>query len=326
MSISVVRNAAVTVAVHNQIGVSKTTSDVATHQFTAALATESAVLSLSDADVKGFFDSNPNQSQIASEAVRLGMNEDQMLQAMQIGGYGGGDSVALKAGIDSYVSDLGNGCTWGASGALTVSKAQVQNVSPTATNAMPATSEILVFYDSHPNSQQVMDRVKLLGLNPAQLVQFEATGAGLNLKDVHADVLEAKYVDAANRLGTDIGGNNSGGWTSYFSPTMGRAITKTEIQDFFSKMPSKSDIFKKASELGLGVGAVHNMMVSVGAATASKVGEGNANHAKLFYELYRGDNGYVMDKSGHIVAGAGLEYVLNDSQTIGTWTPKTVGV
>jgi hypothetical protein len=57
------------------------------------------------------------------------------------------------------------------------------------------------------------------------------------------------YVDAASSLGTDIGGGKNGGWTSYFSPTLGRAATKSEIQTFFASNPSQSQIFQKAADL-----------------------------------------------------------------------------
>ena len=46
------------------------------------------------------------------------------------------------------------------------------------------------------------------------MLQLQATRIGMNMKQISAPVLETMFVDAANRLGTDIGGGAHGGWTS----------------------------------------------------------------------------------------------------------------
>jgi hypothetical protein len=130
------------------------------------------------------------------------------------------------------------------------------------------------------------------------------------------------YVDSANRLGTDIGGGKNGGWTSYFSPTLGRAINKSEMQAFFAGKPSQSQIFQKASELGLGVSAVNNMMIGLGITKAQDM---NSAYAQMDFSLFQGKDNYSLDQYGHIVPGGGKVFVGNADGSVGSWVPRSVG-
>ncbi len=270
----------------------------------------------SDAEVKAFFAGKPTAQQIADKAATLGLTEDQIAQAMTVGGFGGGSETALKTQIESFVANAGNDYAWDASGVLKAAKSDVQGVS--TDKAMPAAADIKAFYATCPTDAQVTAKVKSLGLNAAQMVQFQATGIGMNMSQISAPVLETMYVDAANRLGTDIGGGKNGGWTSYFSPTLGRAVNKSEMQNFFATNPSQSQIFQKASELGLGVGAVNNMMIGLGVTKADNM---NSAYAGMDIALYRGTDGYSLDQQGHIVAGGGHVWVGSDDS--GMWRPRT---
>ena len=265
-----------------------------TRQSNATFASTLAQLSngtpYTDAEVKRFFAGNPSAEQIASKAASLGLTKDQVAKAMTVGGYGPTSDAELRSQIDSFVATVGNGYTWDTRGALRAVK----------TNAQGATPD------------------KSLGLNAAQLVQFQATGMGMDMNKISAHVLETMYVDAANRLGTDIGGGPHGGWTAYFSPTQGRTVTKSEMQAFFATNPSQSQIFQKASELGLGVSAVNNMMVGLGLTNAQDM---YSAHAQMDMALFRGDAGYSLDQYGHIVAGGGK--VWSGTANSGTWLPRT---
>jgi hypothetical protein len=274
-----------------------------------------------DAEVRAFFASKPGTQQIASKAASLGLNEDQIAHAMAVGGYGNADTDALKTGIENFVADLGNGYAWDTTGGLVAAKSTIQSAPP-ADKVMPAAESIKAFYATNPSDAQVTDKVKALGLNAGQMVQFQATGIGMNMNQISAPVLETMFVDAANRLGTDIGGGKFGGWTSYFSPTLGRAITKSEIQTFLSTNPNQSNIFQKASELGLGVAAVNNMMVGMG---TTRPENANKAYGQMDMSLYQGTDGYSLDQYGHIVAGGGNTFVLNADGISGSWIPKSLG-
>jgi len=270
----------------------------------------------SDADVRAFFAGKPTAQQIADKAATLGLTEDQIAQAMTVGGYGGDSAAALKTQIDSFVANSGNGYAWDSGGVLKTAKSSVQGAS--TEKAMPAAADIKAFYATCPTDAQVTAKVKSLGLNAAQMVQFQATGIGMNMSQISAPVLESMYVDAANRLGSDIGGGKNGAWTSYFSPTLGRAVTKSEMQSFFSTNPSQSKIFQKASELGLGVGAVNNMMIGLGITKAESM---NSAYGAMDTALYQGTDGYSLDQYGHIVAGGGHVWV--GTADSGSWRPRT---
>ncbi len=213
----------------------------------------------------------------------------------------------------------------------TVSQTISAKVAPAATSsgagdsasakAIPSAADLRAFYATGPTDAQVAAKAKALGLDAAQMVQAEVTGQGLVMGNVNPVVLETMYVDAANRLGQDIGGNAHGAWTSYFSPTLGRAITKSEIQDFFSKNPTQSQIFAKASELGLGVGAVNNMMVGIGVTSPDAAA---SKYYQMAHSLYMGADGYSTDAAGHIVAGGGNNYAwAGDASGGGKWVLKT---
>jgi hypothetical protein len=275
---------------------------------------------LPDSAIKDFFAGNPSKDQIADEAVALGLNEIQIMQAMLVGGYGGRDTKALKADIDDFVSDPNSGCSWAIDGTLIGSK--VVSQSSTAAQgavAMPSSSDISAFYATNPTEQQVTNKAKALGLNPAQLLQFEVAGEGMDMSKVSSHVLESRYVEAANRLGVDIGGGKHGGWTSYFSPTLGRAVTKTEMQEFFASKPSQSQIFQQAANLGLGLHAVNNMMNGLGMPDVDTTSGTRLN--KMDTSLYQGKDGFSIDQYGHIVSGGGKHFVSNADGSSGSWEP-----
>lgn len=285
--------------------------------FAATLTQASNGTRYTDAEVKNFFAGKPSAQQIADKAAELGLTEDQIAKAMSVGGLGTAGDPALRDQIESFVANANNGYAWNTQGVLTAApKSTTQGAS--TDKAMPAAADIKAFYATNPTDAQVTAKVKSLGLNAAQMVQFQATGIGMNMSQISAPVLETMYVDAANRLGTDIGGGKNGGWTSYFSPNLGRAVTKNEMQTFFATNPSQSQIFQKASELGLGVSAVNNMMIGLG---LTKVENMNSAYANMDMSLYRGTEGYSLDQYGHIVSGGGHVWV--GTADSGTWRQRT---
>ncbi|MES2582819.1 MAG: hypothetical protein V4627_08895 [Pseudomonadota bacterium] len=287
--------------------------------FATTLANVGNGTNYSDEDVIKFFSTRPSSQQIAATAANLGLNEEQIARAMVVGKFVDEDTTSLKDHIQSFVSDLQSGYTWDKDGALAV-KSTIQGTATPTDKVMPSAESIKTFYATKPTDAQITAKVKALGLNAAQMVQFQATGIGMNVRQISAHVLETMFVDASNRLGTDIGGGKHGGWTSYFSPTLGRAITKSEIQTFFSGNPSQSQIFQKAAELGLGVAAVNNMMVGAG---ITKPESASKAHGSMDFALYRGDDGYSLDQYGHIVAGGGHVSVDNPDGIGSTWVLRS---
>lgn len=82
----------------------------------------------SDQQIKDFFASNPNGDQIASEAARLGLNQDQIASAMQIGGAAGSAQDAHNQ-INTYMGSTNPGAyAWGANGGAQA--AQQPNTQP----------------------------------------------------------------------------------------------------------------------------------------------------------------------------------------------------
>lgn len=273
-----------------------------------------------DDEVKRFFAGKPTARQIADKAASLGLTEDQIAKAMTVGGFEGSKDDALKTQIEGYVANASNGFAWDANGVLTTAKSTAQ-AAAASEKVMPAAQDIKSFYAGRPTEAQVTAKVKALGLNAAQMVQFQATGIGMDMGKISAPVLETMYVDAANRLGTDIGGGKNGGWTSYFSPTLGRAINKGEMQTFFAGKPTQSQIFQKASELGLGVSAVNNMMIGLGITRAADM---NSAYAQMDFNLFQGKDNYSLDQYGHIVAGGGKVFVPGTGGG-GSWEPRSTG-
>lgn len=288
--------------------------------FASALTSASNQTGHSDAEVKKFFASNPSKQQIADQAVALRLNESQVMQAMQIGGFHGSTSANLKAEIDSYVGSPSNGYSWGTNGVLVSSKPGMGRETAATDKVLPAEAEMKAFYATNPTPEQITAKAKAQGLNPAQFVQAEVARQGMNMSQVCSHVLETMYVDAAQRLGVDVG--PQGAWNSYFSPSLGRAISATEIQSFFSTAPSQAQIFRQASEWGLGLGAVTNMTRALGI-PQSDAAYGSLNN-KMHASLFLGSGGYSLDRYDRIVAGGGHQLV-NNSDGSGTWVPKAAG-
>lgn len=287
--------------------------------FAATFASIGNGTAYSDQEVREFFAKQPSLQQVADKAASLGLNEEQIARALLVGKYVDVDTPALKNQIEGFVSDPRNGYAWDANGALSF-KSTIQGTAAPAEKVMPSAESIKAFYATKPTDAQVTAKVKALGLNAAQMVQFQVTGIGMNINQISAHVLETMFVDASNRLGTDIGGGKHGGWTSYFSPTLGRAITKNEIQTFFAGNPSQTEIFRKAADLGLGVAAVNNMMVGAGVTAPEGA---NKAYGRMDFALYRGDDGYSLDRYGHIVAGGGHVSVDNPDGNGSTWVLRT---
>jgi hypothetical protein len=279
-----------------------------------------------DDEVKGFFASKPNQQQIANQAAALNLTEDQIVRAMQVGGYECSDAGQLKSGIEAFAADPKNGFSWNTNGALSASKAVAQGTVALSEKAMPSAADVKAFFDTAPSDAQLTAKIRSLGLNAAQTVQFRVAGTGLDIMQIPASALESWYADGAKRVGEDVGGGMNigslnGGWTSCFSPTLGRAVSKTELQEFFSKNPSTSEIFQKASSLGVGLTAINTVMVGMGKLDSYKAAL--SNYAEMDFSLYQGKNGYSVDQLGHIVAGGGHRLVLAADGVTGTWVPIT---
>jgi hypothetical protein len=293
-----------------------------TDTFASLLSTAGNGTPFSDDEVKKFFSANPSVQQIADKAVSLGLTKDQMVKAMQVGGYAGGDAATLKAGIDSFVTNSKNTYAWNGYGVLTSNPNSSNGGSSGGALAdKVSAATIRAFYATNPTQQQITAKAKELGLSAAQLVQAEVIGEGMDISTVSAHVLESRYVDAAQRLGTDIGSTN-GAWTSYFSPTLGRAVTKSEMQAFFNSNPSQSQIFQRAADLGLGIGAVNNMMRGLGITQSNEAA--NTKFHQMDMSLFQGSDGYRLDQYGHIVAGGGKVFVPDpNGGSGGSWQPRT---
>lgn len=297
----------------------KATAASATRTFTDALAALASNVGISSSDVSNFFAQAPSAEKIADTASSLGLTKDQVTQFLDFAAYGGTDHTARASAVDSFLAQHADTYATDAQGKLSALTGKAQAAATNSEKAMPAAADIKAFYASRPTENQETAKAKALGLNAAQFVQFRVIGNGLDVQKISAPVLETMFVDSANRLGQDIGGGTHGGWTSYFAPNLGRAVTKEEISNFFATNPSQAQIFQKASELGLSASAINNMMVGVG---LTKAQDANKAYAAMNFALYKGTDGYSMDTYGHIVTGGGHISVDNGDSS-STWVPYT---
>lgn len=293
----------------------KTASTNAATTFSATLESLASSIGVTSSDVRQFFAQAPDATTIAQRAASLGLTKEQVTQFLDQAAYGGADHSARVQAVESFLSDHASSFKTDTQGRV-VSQATKATVAANANEkAMPAAADIKAFFASRPTEDQVTAKAKALGLNAGQFVQFRVIGGGMDIQAVSAPVLETLFVDSANRLGQDIGGGKHGGWTSYYAPKLGRAITKDEISSFFATNPSRSEIFKKSAELGLSVSAVNNMMVGIG---ITKSEDANKAYATMDYALYKGTDGFSKDAYGHIVAGGGhIERFNSDGSS--TW-------
>lgn len=294
--------------------------------FSDALSSAGNGTRYTDAEVKQFFAGKPSTDQIARQAADLGLSETQVMLAMQVAGYGGSDEAALKAGIDGYVADVSHGYAWDTNGSLVdarIVKTATQGATKADDKAMPSEQSIKAFFATGPSEAEQTAWAKKLGLSPAQMVQAQVTGNGVPMSQMHTHVLESMYVAAAKSMGADIGGKSegmggsNGGWTSYFSPTLGRAIGPDEIKQFFGSNPTQAQIFQKASQLGLGVSAINNMMAGQGMPLTDPIAGSAFN--RMAMSLYQGTDGYSTDQQGHIVAGGSKTYAANPDGSGNSW-------
>lgn len=288
-------------------------------RFSDALATIAASVGVTSNDVKQFFAQSPSADTIAHTATRLGLNKDEVTQFLDFAAYGGPDHAARASAVESFMQQHAQQF-----GIVSNGKIQAHNNKAVAAGtgdekALPNEADIRAFYATAPTDHQITDKAKALGLDAARFVQFQAIGTGMDLQKVSAPVLETMFVESANRLGEDIGGGANGGWTSYYAPKLGRAVSSSEVADFFASNPTKAEIFKKASEYGWSVSAVNNMMVGMG---LTKPDEYNKTFAEMDFALYTGDYGYSMDAYGHIIEGGGHVSVESPDGS-STWVPYT---
>ncbi len=287
--------------------------------FSDALTYELTDASVSASDVRRFFASNPSSEQIADQASKLHLNKDQIVKTLAAVGYSEGDGATLTSQVERYIAEAGADYRWDSEGRLSKMEKFGNGGVVGSEKAMPAVADIKVFFASNPSEKQVTEKAKALGLSASQMVKFQATGMGVDVTQMSAHVLETLFTQSAEKLGENIGGGAHGGWTSYFSPTLGRAVTKTEMQDFFSKKPDQGQIFQKAASLGLGVGAVNNMMQGLGILEDQSVYGSRYN--QMATSLYQGRDGYSLDERGRIVSGGGKQFVANADGS-GSWTSK----
>lgn len=83
----------------------------------ALMMATAAHAQISDQQIKDFFAGNPTPDQIASAASDLGMNVNQIAEAMAIANYGSNLASREKA-IKEWVGNQNNGYSWGAGGQL----------------------------------------------------------------------------------------------------------------------------------------------------------------------------------------------------------------
>lgn len=145
MSISNIQSAALssTVVGNFQAGDANTGDGKGVSSFSSALAVQLGNTRISVEDVKKFFDAKPSASQIADQAASLGLNEEQVVSAMTVGGYGGGDAASLRAGIDRYVSGSGSNYSWAADGALIASNSLSPSLATAVSSDSPLTGSAI---------------------------------------------------------------------------------------------------------------------------------------------------------------------------------------
>lgn len=287
--------------------------------FSDTLTNELTDASVTASDVRRFFASNPSSDQIADQASKLHLSKDQIVKTLAAVGYSGGDGATLTSQVERYIAGAGADYRWDSEGRLLKMESVGNGGVVGSEKAMPSAADIKVFFASNPSEKQVTEKAKALGLSASQMVKFQATGMGVDVSQMSAHVLETLFAQSAEKLGENIGGGAHGSWTSYFSPALGRAVTKAEMQDFFAKKPDQGQVFQKAASLGLGIGAVNNMMQGLGIPEDTSVYGSRYN--QMATSLYQGRDGFSLDAKGRIVSGGGNQFLANADGS-GSWTPK----
>ncbi len=287
--------------------------------FSDTLTNELTGASVSASDVRRFFASNPSTDQIADQASKLHLSRDQIVMTLATVGYSGGDWATLTSKVERYIAEAGADYSWDSEGRLLKKDSVGDGGVVGSEKAMPSAADIKVFFASNPSEKQITEKAKALGLSASQMVKFQASGIGVDVTQMSAHVLDTLFAQSAEKLGENIGGGAQGGWTSYFSPTLGRAVTITEIQEFFAKKPDQGQVFQKAASLGLGVGAVNNMMQGLGILEDQSAYGSRYN--QMATSLFQGRDGYSLDARGRIVSGGGNQFVANADGS-GSWTSK----
>lgn len=261
-----------------QSATQQTASNGNSGSFGATLASLGSGTCRSDEDIRCFFLTNPSNSAIATQAAAMRLNEDQIVQAMAVGGFGGDDVGALRNSIESFVSSSGGGYSWDAGGTLT---------------ATPSTSAKTAALSATDRQWTVAD------LDRSVLRQIQSQG--LDSRTMNVDRLNMLYQNTATALG--INANMGTANACYWSPTQSRSITPDELKSFAASSPSDAQIFQKASELGLNLDDVHSMMKSLAMPTADSY-YGSAFN-RLNTSLSQSREGFSTDSLGHIVANGG---------------------
>ncbi|WP_139285403.1 phage tail tape measure protein [Acidovorax soli] len=146
----------------------------------------------SQQQINEFFASNPTPDQIAAAAAAYGMNQSQISAAMGSANYGGSQAQRDSA-INSWVGTQSNGYAWNGSGQLVKSQPAPATPAPVGVQQAVAgqgvysptqgrwisESELRQYAASNPSTDQMMQQVLKLGLNPysAYYAAYVVSGA-----------------------------------------------------------------------------------------------------------------------------------------------------
>lgn len=188
-------------------------------------------------------------------------------------------------------------------------------------------AEIKAFYAKGPTAAEEIVKAKELGLTPVQMTQAQFIGVGVDINRVHDNVLESAFYNNSVALGKDMGPP----WApkNYYSLTKGDEISAQELKGFFDSKPSDAQILGKASELGIGIGAMTSLMKVVGQNDYTLMGSSDNKYGSLYNRfdtsLYQGRDGYSLDEQRHIIKGGG-NIEIKDAGGSSHWEPRTNSV
>ncbi len=240
-------------------------------------------------DVKNFVQANQNNpAAIATQAAKMGLSSSQLQQLLNEGGLN-----INQNDIINYANQNGYNFQNG-------TLAHNAPVSANGGGALPSAADIHRFFATGPTQQQIGDMARKLGLSPEQVVQAEVVGYGLDPDQVNANTYQSMYQDAETAMGIDPGAAFA--QTSFYSPTLGRALTKADYAPFFASNPTDAQIYDEAAKLGLSIGDVQVMMNSLGIDTSDK-NFGSVDNRLKTNLAYNNAGGYSLTPQGYVIQG-----------------------
>ena len=300
MSISAVVSTNPTVVA--QVAQPKSTASSSINSYAAIAANQGLAPTYTSDQVKAFFATNPDQEQIANQAAALGLTENQILSAMQTGGYAGADKTTLKAGIDSFMSAHKDAYAWSANGAIADISKSTAAIASTV-DWSRATQDQLTAQSATLTAQGVTiceqaDRARACGVDERVLDTFLDSNRVAHNADQYPSGL------------TGIIDKN------------GRNLSIKDINAYFATNPSNAAMAADWGPSGLGLNdnqVQHLMAIKHGTQYVPTMNIGRYDYAGNYVDPYYGSDAFTGGGTDNGTP-TGNRYG-NSTAKLGAWTP-----